>query len=475
MIPLLILVHAGIGLLAVVSSAVETPQRGRVMEGLAVTGGGAGLLLFFASPFVDDSWRTLDLNPSGTRIAGIAVAAAWIVVAVAERSRGGGRWEIVATTGVASTALCMFALNDWAIPALLFAAIASLAVSMSGVRQGTASGAISVAIAFVASSIIWETIETQQWELATPVSGARLWLAVAGAVAFSVAAVVSESSDRPAPLTPLALGLAFATLGSIARAAGPIVALPILAVALIAVIRTLTKETVAQRVVMVWAVALTVGLAALSGNLYVTTRSAIAGILAATAVRLWPLSLGRAQIERGILVAFVAVTAGFNAIAAAATYSFDRSTAIERVFDAAPWAAVSALLPVVLAGGVVLGATVGRNPEPEDYTRSGVLGSWSLVILSVAIGVVPYVGDARSGLAGPMLYVVAVVAGAAAARYASALGAATDVPATDSRFVDVPLRSVWPRPMALGAGALGAITAIGTLAATYHGLRLGFL
>ena len=476
MIPVLFLSHAAIALAAVLLSGAGREARERFLQGLAIAGGLSGLVLFFAAPLLGERWRTIEMTPSGTRIAGAAIVAAWILAAVGERSRGGGRWDIVALTGVASTALCMFSVNRWTVPALLFASIACLALVLLHDRVTIVAGALAAGIALLGGALLWRTLDVQTWELPAPLTGAQLWIAVAAAVAFALAAVVDEPGDRPHPSTPLALGLSFATLGSVARGTGPVIALALVAAALVAVVRSLLKERVSQRLVMVWIVALTVGLAALSGDLYVTTRSGIAGILAASAVALWPLSLGRAQIERGILIAFVAVTAGFNAIASAAGYSFERATSIERVVDAAPWAAIAALLPAALAGGVALGASVGRNPEPDEYTRSGVLGSWALVILSVIVGLFPYLGDVTaSGLGGPGLYVVAVAAGVGAARYARGLGATEPAPTAGSHFEPVPLGVPWPKPASIAVAALGAATALGVLALTFQGLRLGFL
>jgi hypothetical protein len=146
------------------------------------------------------------------------------------------------------------------------------------------------------------------------------------------------------------------------------------------------------------------------------------------------------------------------------------------VIEVAPWAAISGLLPVALAAGVALGALVGRNPEPESYTRSGVLGSWALVLLTVVVGVFPFVGDTGGGgVAGPGLYVVAVVAGAGAARYAGGLGAAQLPPTSTARFLDVPIHVPWPRPVEIGVVVLGALTALALVGITYRGLSFGFL
>lgn len=476
MIPLLLLSHAGIALIAVFTSPLEKGDRERAAQGLAVVGAIFGLLLFFGSSFLGDGWRTTQMTPSGARIAGVAIVAAWVVVAVGERSRGGGRWDIVALTGVASTAVGLYTLNRWTIPALLFAGIAGVGVAMLNDRPGLSTAFMSVGMALLVGALLGDALIAETWRLPSPLSGTQLWLAVAAAVSFAAAAIVSESPRRPTAATPLALGLAFATLGSVASAAGPVVALAVLGVALVAVVRTLLKEQVSQRMVMIWVVALTVALASLSANPYVTTRSAIAGIVAASAIGLWPLSLGRAQIERGILVAFVAVTAGFNAMAAAASYSFARSTTIERVLEAGPWAVVAAILPAALAGGVVLGASVARNAEPEQYSRSGVLGTWAFLLLSVAVGISPFIGDdVGATLVGPGLYVVALLCGVGAARYARSLGSTEHVVDSGSHFVFVPLAVAWPRSAALASQALAALTAIGLVVATVQGLRVGFL
>lgn len=473
--PALILSHAAIAVVALLSVGAAVPQRSRFVQGLAVAGGTSSILLFFAAPFLDESWRTLELTASRSRIVAVAITCAWVLVAVAERSRGGGRWDVVATTGVASTALCLFALNSWTVPALIFGAIAALATVMSAQRWGVVEALVAVGFALLAATLVWTIFDTETWRLPVPLSVPRLWLAVGAIASFATGAILSESDDRPSPSTPLILGLAFVVLASTAQASGPLVALAFIAIALLAVIRTLTRETVGQRVVLVWVVALSVGLAALSADAYVATRSAIAGLLAATAIRLWPLSLGRAQIERGILVAFVAMTAGFNAIAAAANYSFDRSISLERVLEAAPWAGISALLPIALAGGVVLGASIGSNPEPEDYSRSGVLASWCLVILTVIVGVFPYVGpNQEAGMAGPGLYVVALIAGIAGARYLR-LSHPSALPREDSRFLDVPLRLVWPRSVAFATRVLAGVTGLVVVAVTFQGLRVGFL
>ena len=476
MIAFLVLSHAGLALLALAARGAEQESRERFVQGVAVAGGTIALGTFFATPLLDETWRTLELTPAGTRLASMAVAVAWIVTAVGERSRGGGRVDTIVYTGAASTALFFYSVNAWSVPALLFAAIAGMGIAALHDRPSPAIGAVAVASALLGAALVWRIVDGGGWGLPVPITGAPLWLAAAAGVLFAAVPILAPARDRASlSAIPLALGLSFATFASIALGTGPIVALAVLAIAFAAVIRVLTRDAVGQRIVGGWVIGITVALAAATSNPYVVTRAGIAAMLAAAALALWPLSLGRAQIERGLLVAFVAITSGFNAVAAAAAHAFERANSTDDLLLAAPWAAIAALLPVALAAGVTLGASLGRTPEPEEYSRSGVLASWVLVLLTVTVGVIPYVGETTRGEGrGVALYVVAVLAGVAAARFAPALGAGAPPPTAPSRFVtatDLP----WPDVARIGALGLGVVVAIATVGLTFQGLRLGFL
>ena len=477
MIPLLVLAHALLAVVALMSAGAETEGRSRFLRGLAVCGALLGLILFFATPLLGDEWRTIELAPSLTRISAIAVTAAWVLAAATEGSTETGRWDVAALTGVASTALILFATNQWLVPALLFAGIATLCIALLLEARSLARVVVSLAGLVLGGTFVWLALAEDTWALLMPAPDAQLWVGVVAAAGFALVPVLQPPNLRTAlPVTPLALGLAFAVLATVARGAGPVLSLVFIVGGLVAAARVLLKSDASQRMVLIWTVVVTVGLGALSSNLYVTTRAGIAGILGASVVALWPLSLGRAQIERGILIAFVAVTAGFNAVAAAAAYAFDQGTSIEAVVEAGPWAAIAAVLPITLAAGVALGASVGRNPEPEDFNPPGVLASWALVVLTIVVGIFPFVDTSGTdSTRGVVLYVLAVVAGLAATRYVPALAAGGEAVEETRRFAPVALKERWPKATELASLVCGGAAALVVIGLTFYGLRLGFL
>lgn len=285
-------------------------------------------------------------------------------------------------------------------------------------------------------------------------------------------------SRSAAAVLPLSTGGSFLLLAS-QRSDAPVVAVTILFLSLACAVVTIARKAVDIRFLGSWVVALMLSLALLDPGGDVSARAGFAAIIAVTTLVLWPLSLGRAQIERGIVIAFVAITAGYNAIAGAAAVAFEHATATDDVWASAPWAMFSALLPAALAAGVALGARLGRHAEHEAYTVPGVLATWGLFFAAIAWGVVPEDG----GTAGVWLYVVAVAAGVGAARLSRMRD--TVVPETVVVPEGPPQHDVMFDPWSLGrredalalraAMGLGAVVGIATLVITYQGLKVGFL
>ncbi|HYI45383.1 MAG TPA: hypothetical protein VE174_07990, partial [Actinomycetota bacterium] len=207
-------------------------------------------------------------------------------------------------------------------------------------------------------------------------------------------------------------------------------------------------------------------------------QAAAAGLLAGTSVLLWPLAEGRAQIERGLLVAFVPPSAGFAAIVAAAVASFDQATATQEVLEAVPWTAVTALLPAAVAAGVMLGARVGRRVEAEHYQPSAVIATWVLFFTVLAAGLWPRAIGSGGGASGRIfaLNVLAVIAGVIAARFG--VRPSTHAPAASAGSVNLSLAAL-PRSSARPVEWAAASIAVAALLCTgwylLRGLQLGFL
>jgi cytochrome bd-type quinol oxidase subunit 2 len=106
-------------------------------------------------------------------------------------------------------------------------------------------------------------------------------------------------------------------------------------------------------------------------------------------IAVWPLASGHAQPERGLLLTLAPPTAIFGAIVYAATHAFDVSTTIDASLESAPWIAVTALIPLVMASGVLLAARVGRERAIAHRHVWPVGATWLFVLGSVGIGFIP--------------------------------------------------------------------------------------
>lgn len=478
----LYLTHALIAALALFARRLEAQSRSKFLQFLAGVGIAAGALLFFA-PSSGDVWRTTSMEVERAQLIGIAVACAWLIFLTVERVRVAGDWDGCVLVGVGACGLALFGANDWVVPALLFwfvTAGAVVALVSRLPRTGAALASVCVASVLVLVALGSEQLATERWDLHI-VSGWRSWALVGAAVILSGAIPVvgvwsAFQGTTAAAALPLAIGGSFLLVAGPSAYEQPYAAVFLIVAAVGAAVTSVMKGTLDVRLIGTWIVALMVGLAFVAPAGEVAARAGFAGIIAVTALVLWPLSLGRAQIERGLLIAFVSITAGFNAISLGAGGAFLEATSTDDVLAAAPWATIAALLPVALATGVVLGARVGRRAEPEGYTVEGVLATWALFLAAVAWGLFP-VGSG-SGAGGASLYVAAFVVGVGAARAAATRGPITASVPDVTEELDLQV-VVLPRGLeavlARGGLLLGAAAVIAILALTFQGLRLGFL
>ena len=478
----LYLSHGFLAMLALFARGLEPGRRSKFLQSLAAMGIVSAAILFFA-PSSGEAWRTTLMDVQRAQLISIAVACAWLIFLTIERVRVTGDWDGFVLVGVGACGLALFGANQWVVPALLFwvVTVAAIAVLVARVPEtGAALASVCIATVLVMVALGVEQLDSERWDLQV-MSGWRSWALVAAAVILSGALPIvgvwsAFQGTTTAAALPLAIGAAFLLEAGPSATDQPYAAVVLIVAAVGAAVASVMKGALEVRLIGTWIVALMLGLAFVAPSGEVTARAGFAGIIAVTAIVLWPLSLGRAQIERGLLIAFISITAGFNAISLAADEAFIEATATEDVLAAAPWAMIAALLPVALAAGVVLGARMGRRTEPEGYTVEGVLATWALFLAAVAWGLFPAVSEAGAG--GALLHVAAFVVGVGAARAAATRGPiTTSVPdvTEELNLQVVVLPGGLEAALARGALVLGAGTVIALVALTFQGLRLGFL
>jgi small-conductance mechanosensitive channel len=216
--------------------------------------------------------------------------------------------------------------------------------------------------------------------------------------------------------------------------------------------------------------------------------AAAAALVIVALVVLWPLSPGRGRAERGLILTFAPATAGFVVVVGAARAAFARAVegASAGPFGGASsieWTVASALLPVTLAAGVVVGVRVARQSEPAGFEPAAVVGTWVVFAAAIVLGLSAraVLGVSAEVLGPPErvvgLSVAALAAGLAAARVARRKR--TPLPAEprgDAFRMELP--PVWPRAARVASASAPALVALAlgaTMWLTYEGLREGFL
>ena len=473
--PLLYLSHGLLGLAGFfVATSADVGRRTLLI--LGGIGASLGVLLFFLR-HTGVEWRTTSVEPGPAAAAGLGAAAAWVLIATAGRDRHEA-WA-VPLVGAASSSLILFALNRWTVPALLFWLVTSVALAaLVRAEQGRGQVWLALALsdALVVSGLVWHTIDKQTWQLPASADGLTWWFLVAGAVLRSCAVPkVGAWAVARSPALPLFAASAFALLTGVADREQPWLALVFVVLAVGVGLWAVRAEKFDVTVIGAWP------LAAMLCVLLVVPgapwQAAAASLFALTGVLLWPRALGRAQVERGLLLAFIPPFAGFSALTSAAVATFDRATASPEILEAAPWAGVTGLLPVLVATGVILGARLGRSPEPEHYEPGPVIATWIVFGLALIAGLWPrFVAPDDPGAAAKVfvLHVVALAAAVLAARF---LHGSDEIEVQASPLVADPLHlpAVTERVVAWSSAALGAAIVVGAVWFTVAGLRVGFL
>ena len=170
MIALLFLGHALLGIVGLFLARSESVSR-RALLIVGSLGASLGVALFFLrhSGF---EWRTTSIEPGPAVAAGLAAAAAWVLIATAGRDRVAGLE--VPLVGVASTGLILFSLNKWTIPALIFWVVASISLAyLVRAEPGRAQVwfALALSDALVIVGLLWHVVDAKTWKLPASAEG----------------------------------------------------------------------------------------------------------------------------------------------------------------------------------------------------------------------------------------------------------------------------------------------------------------
>lgn len=481
--PLLVVSHALLGVACVALRGLPVAQRFAGLRFLAGVGALSSVVLFLARG-VESSWGTMELGPARSGLVAVATFCAWVAV-LASDERNEPRWDLGALVGAGGTAVAVIATTRWIVPCLLFWMVLSAVTLVAARERGPGAhvaAAVGLADACFVAGVLGHALTSETWSLPTRLDGVWLYLAIVAIVlragALPAVGMGAAFGRGEGALLPLAVASAFAVVPFVSGGDEVAVALPLLLLAAGAIAWSLAVETPRLSVIAVWPLATMLAIAWIEPA--AVARAAATAAIVATMVSLWPLTSGRAQSERGLILAALPATIGFGAIAGGAAASFTRAVAEGAVLAAAPWHAVAALLPVVLAGGVALGATIGRRTELERFRPEAVLATWTLAAVALVTGLSPAArlgfssGTDGGGRAVP-LFVLALLVGLVAARFAprSTIPLTPPRPAPAAGVVDLGGSiAAWVRWAGVG---IFSIAAAAVLWLTYSGLSVGFL
>jgi hypothetical protein len=387
--------HGALGVACLITAFL--PERGRGVAARIVAWGGVGLgVALVVAHATSHAWRTVHLSPTSAAITGAATAGAWLLVAVMQL--GSERWRLGCLVGVGAAGLTAFSTNEWLVPALLFWLCSSAAIA---VLSAHATSRVMVWLALVVSDgllvivLANQVSATDNWRLLSPVSGWPFWVIVCSALirlgTVPRLGVWGALGSPAAPALPLLVGGGFALIAGLAARAEPWLALMLVSAAVVVIAHALARARASLAAVAPWPVVLATGIAWLDPSS--AGIAAVGALVPATALALWHESGTRARTGRALVFSFVPTTAGFAAVAAGAGASFDRAVGLPDLAEAVPWMGTAALLPVALAGSVVLGARIARGgwevaaAELQSPVPDG--GVAVLVVASITAGLSP--------------------------------------------------------------------------------------
>ena len=462
----LVLGHVALGLLGLIAGFL--PGSSRVVLRVLAIGGAALALVTLANPSGLDAWRTLEPAEPVVAIVAVGTLVAWIVAA-ARPVR-----EVLALVGVAASGLFLFATGAWIAPALAFWLCSSIALAAAH-RDGAWWISLALSDLALVAATVPEAVTNAAWAFPDAPGSWQHW-AIAAAVVARSGALLHVGAWRltgndAAPVVPLALTSALVIAARLGGRPEPWLAAALLAAGFGLALMVLLRG---PSIVAIGTWVSTVFASLVIAHPGAAAASAWAGVVATGVVSLWPFARGRGAMSRAAALALVPPSPAFAAIALVAAAAFVRSTGGAGT-DRFAWAAVAALLPLVLASAVAVGARAAQTARSDDFEPAPVIATWALVVVTLAVGIFgsylpgSSVGE-RSDTA--LFAVAAVVGGFGALRARGPRPAATQPPpaigiASFGRTLTVMLTVL----SALG----GAVACAGVGWLLLEGLQVGFL
>ena len=458
--------HAALGLLGLLAGF--HPGSARVVLRALAIGGAALALVTLADASGLDAWRTLEPTEPVVAIVAVGALVAWIVTAARPLR------EVLALVGVAISGLFLFATGAWIAPALAFWLCSSIALAATH-RDGAWWISLALSDLALVAATVPEAVTNAAWAFPDAPGSWQHW-AIAAAVVVRSGAVLHVGAWRltgsyAAPVVPLAVTSAMVIAARLGGPPAPWLSATLLmggfGLALFVLLRGSSIVAIGTWVSAVFA-------SLVIAHPVAALASAWAGVVVAGVVSLWPFARGRGAMSRAAALALVPPSPAFAAIALVAAAAFVRSTGGAGT-DRFAWAAVAALLPLVLASAVAVAARAAQTARSDDFEPAPVIATWALVVATLTAGIFgsylpgPSVGE-RGDTA--LFAVAAVVGGFGALRARGLRPAATQPPPT----IGVVSLGRTPTALVTVVSALGGAVAIaGVVWLLVEGLRVGFL
>lgn len=471
----LTLLNAALAAAALAAARLDRELQRRLLRGLATLGVAGGLVTVVGRGALG-SWRTTVTDPGAAAVAGTAIACAWGLTIALEIDRD--RWWISGLTGVASASLLLFAGAAWIVPALLFWGCLSAALTVAVARDGGRAWLwIALADAGMVAGLVTAGIAEESWRFPEALDAILLVPLAIAALARTAALAGAGGMDilgtRCGPLTPLMIGSGFLLAIRVLERPLPAVGALVLVAAIAVAVPILRRRSFSIRAGASWPTAVGLGLCVAVPS--ASTTASVGALLGVSAFVVWPEALDRGRLSRAALMSMIMPNVMFGAVATVASDAFVTATMAEGWVERAPWTAVSALLPFVLAVGVALGIAAARTERKGSYLPEAVFMSW--LLFAASIGAAAFLGaggvyEALGGSPAAALVALGISAGGLAA-WRSSPGAAPQMEPLADVVLGGPRRA--PRLTRMGALAAQATAGMAVAWFTVQGLRLGFL